>query len=64
MKTLAVRIEIARRENCLRQGICPDSGDRLVLDNPYSEAPYGRLSCEMCDCFGYDPKRPLEEQAQ
>lgn len=37
----------------LMLGVCPDSGQPLVYDNPYSDAPRFRLSCDMCDCFGY-----------
>jgi hypothetical protein len=42
----------------LSLGKCPASGEPLVYDNPHSEAPRYRLSCDMCDCFGYwTPKR-------
>jgi hypothetical protein len=35
----------------LRRGLCPASGLRLHADG---NGPPG-LSCDMCDCFGYDP---------
>lgn len=38
---------------CLMLGECPASGLPLIYDNPLSDAPRGRLSCEICDCFGY-----------
>lgn len=37
----------------LKKGLCPDSGLRL---HPDGEGPVGRLSCDMCDCFGYNPE--------
>jgi hypothetical protein len=43
----------AREIAALMLGLCFDSGLPLVYDNPYSDVPPGRLSCEMCDCFGW-----------
>lgn len=39
----------------LAQGLCPHSGERLRR-----EMAWGRDSmiCEMCDCFGFDPRDP------
>lgn len=39
----------------LGKGVCPDSGDKLTLEG---EAGPTVLSCELCDCFGYDLKDP------
>lgn len=39
----------------LKAGECPDSGLPLTRDG---EAGPLSLSCEMCDCFGYDPDDP------
>ena len=51
-----IAAEEARRNESVQKGICPDSGEPLIFDNPLSDAPQGTRSCEMCDCFGYPPR--------
>lgn len=48
----------------LTLGLCPASGEPLVFDNPYSDAPRNRLSCDMCDCFGYASERVLDDEGE
>ena len=44
-------------------GRCPEGGGKLKLDRPEADAPPGRLTCGFqCDCFGFDPNKPFEEQ--
>jgi hypothetical protein len=50
--------EEQRREACVNQGMCPDSGEKLIFNHPLSDCPPNRLSCGICDCFGYPPERP------
>lgn len=38
----------------LAKGRCPYSGEVL---HRYGEAGPHAASCDMCDCFGYDPKK-------
>jgi hypothetical protein len=51
---MAVEFEDAlwEREH-LARGLCPWSGEVLTKDG---DGLPGSLSCELCDCFGYDPK--------
>lgn len=44
--------ELADRADCLARGRCPDSGLTLHRDG---EAGPHAASCDMCDCFGYNP---------
>lgn len=39
-----------REQSYLRAGRCPDTGQRLTR---HGEAGPDRLSCAMCDCFGF-----------
>ena len=41
----------------LAKRICPHSGEILLFDHPHSDAPPGRMSCALCDCFGFDPAK-------
>lgn len=40
--------------DCLAKGRCPHSGEVLHRDG---EAGPHAASCDMCDCFGYDPEQ-------
>jgi hypothetical protein len=37
----------------LARGLCPHSGEALSMTG---EGIPGSASCEMCDCFGFDPE--------
>lgn len=53
---------LAYRRDALAKRLCPDSGDELKFDNPFNDSPPNRWSCDMCDCFGYNPDVPLTDQ--
>ncbi len=40
-------------QQCLQKRVCPHSRERLT---PNGEAGPDRLSCWVCDCFGYKPE--------
>jgi hypothetical protein len=43
-------------------GRCPEGGGIIKL-RPEADVPEGRLACGFqCDCFGFDPNTPLEDQ--
>lgn len=43
---------LRQERESLSRGRCPASGLVLHMDG---EGPVGSASCDMCDCFGYNP---------
>lgn len=51
-----------RKKYVRETGRCPDGGGKIRLRSEADVAP-GRLSCGFqCDCFGFSPNIPLEDQ--
>lgn len=59
----ALEAERQRRKKYVREtGRCPDGGGIIKL-RPEADVPPGRLACGFqCDCFGFSPDIPLEDQ--
>lgn len=49
----------AHERRCIAKGICPWTSEHLTTRG---EAGPNRLSCSLCDCFGYMPNEVGNER--